>query len=137
MFEEEGKSGCDSRALLVGRARAGHSCAMRLAFTASNRAAAGRVVLRGTHARGCSNRVARASAASSGKCRRASAASSSGFERETVSGHGHGRTKPQLVLLDRDGVINEDVGSPGVTAVEQLRLVPGSAQAVAALKQAG
>lgn len=42
-----------------------------------------------------------------------------------------------LVLLDRDGVINTDVGSPGVLSVDDLTLIPGSATAVAKLKLAG
>jgi D-glycero-D-manno-heptose 1,7-bisphosphate phosphatase len=42
-----------------------------------------------------------------------------------------------LVLLDRDGVINEDVGSPGVCHVDDFRLVPGAAAAIAKLKRAG
>lgn len=37
----------------------------------------------------------------------------------------------------RDGVINVDVGSPGVTAVDDFRLEPGAAAAVAKLKLAG
>lgn len=37
----------------------------------------------------------------------------------------------------RDGVINVDVGSPGVTAVDEFRLEPGAAAAVARLKLAG
>jgi D-glycero-D-manno-heptose 1,7-bisphosphate phosphatase len=41
------------------------------------------------------------------------------------------------VLLDRDGVINEDVGSPGVCHVDDFRLVPGAAAAIAKLKRAG
>lgn len=41
-----------------------------------------------------------------------------------------------LVLLDRDGVINVD--SPdGITSPEQLRLIDGSAQAIAQLNAAG
>jgi HAD superfamily hydrolase (TIGR01509 family) len=42
-----------------------------------------------------------------------------------------------LYLLDRDGVLNEDVGSPGVVSAEQLRLLPGAARAVAAINAAG
>jgi D-glycero-D-manno-heptose 1,7-bisphosphate phosphatase len=42
-----------------------------------------------------------------------------------------------LVLLDRDGVINEDVGSPGVCRVDDFRLIPGAARAIARLKRAG
>ena len=41
------------------------------------------------------------------------------------------------MLLDRDGVINEDVGSPGVCHVDDFRLVPGAAAAIAKLKRAG
>lgn len=39
----------------------------------------------------------------------------------------------QLVLLDRDGVLNEDVGSPGVVRPDQLKLTPGAGQAVGKL----
>lgn len=42
----------------------------------------------------------------------------------------------KLVLLDRDGVINEDTPE-GVTSPEQLRLINGSAQAIAQLNAAG
>ena len=41
------------------------------------------------------------------------------------------------MLLDRDGVINEDVGSPGVCHVDDFRLVPGAAAAIAKLNRAG
>jgi D-glycero-D-manno-heptose 1,7-bisphosphate phosphatase len=44
--------------------------------------------------------------------------------------------KPRLVILDRDGVINEDsdhyIKSPG-----EFRMIPGSARAIALLKGAG
>jgi D-glycero-D-manno-heptose 1,7-bisphosphate phosphatase len=43
----------------------------------------------------------------------------------------------QLVLLDRDGVINEDVGSPGVIDKDQLQLTPNAGHAIGALKRAG
>jgi D-glycero-D-manno-heptose 1,7-bisphosphate phosphatase len=52
----------------------------------------------------------------------------------STSGRGLRRS---LVLLDRDGVINEDVGSPGVCHVDDFRLVPGAAAAIAKLKRAG
>ena len=42
-----------------------------------------------------------------------------------------------LVLLDRDGVINTDVGSPGVLTERDFTLVPGAAKAVAKLKRNG
>ena len=41
------------------------------------------------------------------------------------------------MLLDRDGVINEDVGSPGVCRVDDFRLVAGAAAAIARLNRAG
>jgi len=44
---------------------------------------------------------------------------------------------PRLVLLDRDGVLNGDVGPPGVLAEDQLRLCPGAGRAVARLTSAG
>ena len=37
----------------------------------------------------------------------------------------------------RDGVVNVDVGSPGVTSVSAFRLIPGAAAAIAKLKVAG
>lgn len=42
-----------------------------------------------------------------------------------------------LVLLDRDGVINEDVGSPGIISVSQLRLTPNAGRAIGRLKRYG
>lgn len=44
---------------------------------------------------------------------------------------------PKLVMLDRDGVINQDVGSPGVLRKEQFVLTPGAGTAIAALKRSG
>lgn len=42
----------------------------------------------------------------------------------------------KLVLLDRDGVINEDL-HPGVTRREEFRLLPRALDAIAALTRAG
>eukprot|EP00588_Corethron_pennatum_P003928 CAMPEP_0194288980 /NCGR_PEP_ID=MMETSP0169-20130528/38104_1 /TAXON_ID=218684 /ORGANISM="Corethron pennatum, Strain L29A3" /LENGTH=258 /DNA_ID=CAMNT_0039036141 /DNA_START=246 /DNA_END=1022 /DNA_ORIENTATION=- len=42
-----------------------------------------------------------------------------------------------LVLLDRDGVINRDVGSPGVTDLADFSLIPCSARAVGRLHRMG
>jgi D-glycero-D-manno-heptose 1,7-bisphosphate phosphatase len=44
---------------------------------------------------------------------------------------------PKLVLLDRDGVINHDVGAPGVTSLSQFRLTEGAADAIGRLKRSG
>lgn len=44
---------------------------------------------------------------------------------------------PKLVMLDRDGVINQDVGSPGVVHREQFELTPGAANAIGTLKRKG
>ena len=44
--------------------------------------------------------------------------------------------KPSLVLLDRDGVINED-RPDSVKSIEELVLIDGSAEAIAMLNQAG
>ena len=44
---------------------------------------------------------------------------------------------PALILLDRDGVINEDVGAPGVVRPSQLKLSPRAGYAISRLKQAG
>ena len=44
---------------------------------------------------------------------------------------------PKLVLLDRDGVINQDVGAPGVVRPSQLLLTPGAGKAIGKLQQAG
>ena len=41
--------------------------------------------------------------------------------------------RPWTVLLDRDGVLNKDVGSPGVVREEQFELLPGVSDAVRAL----
>ena len=48
-----------------------------------------------------------------------------------------GAKQPTLVLLDRDGVLNYDVGTPGVLTVGDFSLLPGAAQAVARLKRHG
>ena len=42
----------------------------------------------------------------------------------------------RLAILDRDGVINRDVGVPGVTNVDDFELVPGAARAIRALNDA-
>lgn len=42
---------------------------------------------------------------------------------------------PKLILLDRDGVINEDVGAPGVTSSSQLRLTNNAASAIGNLRR--
>ena len=47
------------------------------------------------------------------------------------------KARPKLWLLDRDGCINEDVGSPGVVCAADLRLIPGSAGAVRRLRLSG
>lgn len=44
---------------------------------------------------------------------------------------------PKLVLLDRDGVINRDVGAPGVLDNSQLELTPNAGVAIGRLKRAG
>lgn len=41
------------------------------------------------------------------------------------------------VLLDRDGVVNRDVGSPGVLRVDQLRVIDGVAEAIADIRARG
>lgn len=41
----------------------------------------------------------------------------------------------RLLLLDRDGVVNEDVGSPGVTNVDQLQLTPQAGVAIGNLRR--
>jgi len=43
---------------------------------------------------------------------------------------------PRLVLLDRDGVLNQDTPE-GILRREEFRLLPGAAEAVARLTQAG
>lgn len=47
------------------------------------------------------------------------------------------RLLPNLVLLDRDGVVNEDVGSPGVVCKSQLELTEGAAKAIGRLQRSG
>mmetsp|Transcript_20512 Transcript_20512/g.41929 ORF Transcript_20512/g.41929 Transcript_20512/m.41929 type:complete len:259 (+) Transcript_20512:181-957(+) len=49
-------------------------------------------------------------------------------------GH-HSPFKPKLVLVDRDGVINEDVGSPGVICKSQFELTPNAGEAIGKLKR--
>lgn len=44
---------------------------------------------------------------------------------------------PSLVLLDRDGVVNHDVGSLGVVRPDQLQLTPRAGWAIAKLQRAG
>jgi len=46
-------------------------------------------------------------------------------------------TMPKLVLVDRDGVVNEDVGAPGVLHSSQLELTPGAGLALGRLRRAG
>ena len=48
---------------------------------------------------------------------------------------GHTRHKAELVLLDRDGVLNKEVGL--ISRPEQLRLLPGAAAGLKHLNQAG
>jgi D-glycero-D-manno-heptose 1,7-bisphosphate phosphatase len=43
----------------------------------------------------------------------------------------------KLVLLDRDGVVNVDVGSPGVLSTHQLLLTKNAGVAIGKLKRAG
>jgi D-glycero-D-manno-heptose 1,7-bisphosphate phosphatase len=44
---------------------------------------------------------------------------------------------PKLFLIDRDGVINQDVGSPGVLSPSQLQLTPGAGIALGKIRRAG
>jgi len=44
---------------------------------------------------------------------------------------------PNLILLDRDGVINRDIGAPGVLKPAQLDLTFGAAHAIGNLRRAG
>lgn len=48
---------------------------------------------------------------------------------------GRTRRKAELVLLDRDGVLNEELGL--ISSPDQLRLLPGAAQGLKHLNQAG
>jgi D-glycero-D-manno-heptose 1,7-bisphosphate phosphatase len=47
------------------------------------------------------------------------------------------RATPKLVLVDRDGVINEDVGAPGVLDASRLELTTGAGFALGCLRRAG
>lgn len=58
-------------------------------------------------------------------------------DNDKMSNDKDGSGRIRLVLLDRDGVINEDVGSPGVMDPQQLILTPGAGPAVGQLKRAG
>lgn len=62
---------------------------------------------------------------------------SSSVEYKPVCGGRIPERRSLLVLLDRDGVINVDVGSPGVCSVENFRLINGAGESVAKLKRAG
>lgn len=44
---------------------------------------------------------------------------------------------PKLVLLDRDGVINQDVGAPGVVCKTQFELTTDAGRAIGKLKRMG
>lgn len=44
---------------------------------------------------------------------------------------------PRLILLDRDGTVNEDVGPPGVLDVSRLRLEAGAREALRSLRAQG
>mmetsp|Transcript_8759 Transcript_8759/g.13246 ORF Transcript_8759/g.13246 Transcript_8759/m.13246 type:complete len:248 (+) Transcript_8759:31-774(+) len=43
---------------------------------------------------------------------------------------------PALILVDRDGVVNVDVGAPGVLSTLQLELTPGAGRAIGQLRRA-
>ena len=62
-----------------------------------------------------------------------------GFEQQTDDAYGGFDVvpRPWTVLLDRDGVLNRDVGSPGVVRAEQFELLPGVSDAVRGLKEDG
>ena len=62
-----------------------------------------------------------------------------GFEQQTDDAYGGFDLEPRpwTVLLDRDGVLNRDVGSPGVVRAEQFELLPGVSDAVRGLKEDG
>ncbi len=44
---------------------------------------------------------------------------------------------PRLILLDRDGVVNQDVGAPGIICPSQLQLTPNAGIAIGRLKRSG
>ena len=44
---------------------------------------------------------------------------------------------PRLILLDRDGVVNEDVGAPGVIEPRQLQITPNAGRALGRLRRRG
>ena len=44
---------------------------------------------------------------------------------------------PRLILLDRDGVVNEDVGAPGVIEPSQLQITPNAGRALGRLRRRG
>ena len=44
---------------------------------------------------------------------------------------------PRLILLDRDGVVNEDVGAPGVIESSQLQITPNAGRALGRLRRRG
>ncbi len=44
---------------------------------------------------------------------------------------------PKLVMLDRDGVINEDVGASGVLDCSEFILTPNASHAIGTLKRLG
>ena len=60
-----------------------------------------------------------------------------GFEQTDDAYGGFDLSPRWTVLLDRDGVLNRDVGSPGVVRAEQFELLPGVSDAVRALKEDG
>ena len=60
-----------------------------------------------------------------------------GFVQTDAYGGFDDAPRPWTVLLDRDGVLNRDVGSPGVVRAEQFELLPGVSDAVTALKKDG
>ena len=62
---------------------------------------------------------------------------SSSVKYNQICGSGIPDRRSLLVLLDRDGVINVDVGSPGVCSVENFTLINGAGKSVAELKRAG
>jgi hypothetical protein len=44
---------------------------------------------------------------------------------------------PRMVMVDRDGVVNEDVGAPGVLRVSDFCLTPNAGISIGNLKRAG
>ena len=58
-------------------------------------------------------------------------------QQQQQQNHDKKKRSSYFILLDRDGVINDDVGSPGVISKSQFVLLPGVASSIGTFKRLG